>query len=226
MEKIGIIAGLVARPAEQGAYPLAVTTGQTAPRQIPMQATAVETDTPRLSAYSRLWQHKDQTVVELRAAVEQQRRLVQADRLVRELRQQIGGLVKNYPPFPPGSEERMSYLRSISALRQQLEALTVPPAVEYAERLPTPPAMPPASAADAQWRAHAEDLGVYGDALGRLQAAVAESIVRHSLWPEVGEVSVPDTDAGLNAMRQAIEGLRMSTAPLSRQDSLAEAGLS
>lgn len=223
MDKIGFVAGLVARPPEQGAYPLAAPSGQTAPRSVPMQAPSIETDATRLSAFSRLWQHKDQAVVELRAVVEQQRKINAADRLVTEMRQQIGTLVKNYPPFPPGSEERLSYLRSISALRQQLDALTVPPVADRAEPLPLPPSMPPVAATDAQWQAYAEDLAVYGETLGRLQSVLLETIARPPLWPEFGPAAA--ADAGLDAMRRAVDGLRTSSAPLSRPGNLTDTDL-
>jgi hypothetical protein len=36
-------------------------------------------------------------------------------------------IVKNYPPFPPDSEERIKILRSYSAFRREIDALTIPP---------------------------------------------------------------------------------------------------
>lgn len=225
MDKIGLVAGFVARPAGQGAYPLAAVSGQPATRPAPAQSPAAEAEAPRLSAFSRLWQHKDQAVGELRAAGEQQRRVEAADRLVTEIRQQIGGLVKNYPPFPPGSEERLSYLRSISALRQQLDALTVPPAIERAEPLPKAPPLPPDSATDAEWGAHAEALVAYGESLSRLRTELAEAIARPALWPEIAAAPPATAGIGLDAMQRAIDGLRLSAAPLSHHGNLTDAGL-
>ena len=36
-------------------------------------------------------------------------------------------IVKNYPPFPPGSEERVKRLKSIIAFRRLIDQLTIPP---------------------------------------------------------------------------------------------------
>ena len=36
-------------------------------------------------------------------------------------------IVKNYPPFPPGSEERVKRLKSINAFRRLIDQLTIPP---------------------------------------------------------------------------------------------------
>ena len=36
-------------------------------------------------------------------------------------------LIKNYPPFPPGSEERVKRLKSINAFRKLIDQLTIPP---------------------------------------------------------------------------------------------------
>lgn len=35
-------------------------------------------------------------------------------------------IVKNFPPYPPGSEERIKFLRNFNSLRQQIDALTIP----------------------------------------------------------------------------------------------------
>lgn len=40
---------------------------------------------------------------------------------------QVEGIVKNYPPFPPGDSQRMEYLKGFISLRQQIEQLTFPP---------------------------------------------------------------------------------------------------
>jgi len=45
------------------------------------------------------------------------------DRMKGELQR----IVKNYPPFPPGSEERVKRLKSINAFRRLINQLTIPP---------------------------------------------------------------------------------------------------
>jgi hypothetical protein len=45
------------------------------------------------------------------------------DRMKTELQR----IVKSYPPFPPGSEERVKRLKSINAFRRLIDQLTIPP---------------------------------------------------------------------------------------------------
>lgn len=52
--------------------------------------------------------------------------LDKADALLADMKTQVG-LVKNYPPFPAGNEDRVKYLNSIDGLRQQLQSLVIPP---------------------------------------------------------------------------------------------------
>jgi hypothetical protein len=44
-----------------------------------------------------------------------------------KLKAELGRIIKNFPPFPPGSEERVSLLKSYISLRKQIDQLTVPP---------------------------------------------------------------------------------------------------
>jgi hypothetical protein len=41
-------------------------------------------------------------------------------------------IIKNYPPFPPGSEQRADLLRSYISLRKEIDRLTVPPPQDLA----------------------------------------------------------------------------------------------
>ncbi|MBU3736182.1 MAG: hypothetical protein FGM62_04315 [Methylobacterium sp.] len=36
-------------------------------------------------------------------------------------------MVTNYPPFPPGNDERVQFLNSLEALKKQLQSLEIPP---------------------------------------------------------------------------------------------------
>jgi hypothetical protein len=49
-------------------------------------------------------------------------------------------IVKNYPPFPTGSEERIKMLRSFNAFRKQIDQLTVPPVDKGAVKIMADPA--------------------------------------------------------------------------------------
>ena len=53
------------------------------------------------------------------------------DRMKTELQR----IVKNYPPFPPGSEERVKRLKSIAAFRRLIDQLTIPPPKELAVKI-------------------------------------------------------------------------------------------
>jgi hypothetical protein len=50
----------------------------------------------------------------------------QADALLHQMQHQLL-MVKNYPPFPPGNEDRLNFIKSIEGLRKEFEALSVPP---------------------------------------------------------------------------------------------------
>lgn len=46
---------------------------------------------------------------------------------IEKMKEQLETLLKNYPPFPPGSEERVQILKSIQTFRKQIDQLTIPP---------------------------------------------------------------------------------------------------
>lgn len=46
------------------------------------------------------------------------------------MKAQLGKIIKNYPPFPPGSEERIKLLRGYVGFRKLIDQLTIPPAEE------------------------------------------------------------------------------------------------
>ncbi|WP_126444179.1 hypothetical protein [Sulfuricystis multivorans] len=83
---------------------------------------------PRPSAvYARLQSAKDG--LQNSALVDRQR-LNDAEtvqKLAREMRANLMAIVKNYPPFPPDSEDRKRYLEMVVGLRREMEALMVPP---------------------------------------------------------------------------------------------------
>lgn len=49
-------------------------------------------------------------------------------------------VIKNYPPFPPGSEKRIEMLRRFNAFRNQIDQLTIPPAEKGARQIMADPA--------------------------------------------------------------------------------------
>ena len=59
------------------------------------------------------------------------------------MKEQLGRIIKNYPPFPPGSEERVKFLRSFTALRKQIDQLSFSPKDEGALKIMADPAVVP-----------------------------------------------------------------------------------
>jgi flagellin-like hook-associated protein FlgL len=45
---------------------------------------------------------------------------------VEQMKTQIDAIVKNYPPYPPGSQERIKFLRMFNGLRSQIDELSAP----------------------------------------------------------------------------------------------------
>lgn len=55
-----------------------------------------------------------------------------------DMKTTLTAILKQYPPFPPGSEERVAILKSFSALRRQIDALAYPPEDAGAQRILSP----------------------------------------------------------------------------------------
>ncbi len=225
MDTIGIVAGVSSWPVEKAAAAARGAVDAVVSLRPTAGASEAAPTSARLSAFALLWQQKEQTVVALQTLADQRRRLQEADRLVGELRAQIGALVKNYPPFPIGSEERLAYLRSISALRQQLEALTVPPETQNSPRLPELPRLPANDAPDQEWQGHVVALGDYREQLTRLYDAMTDAFRRPPMWPEAGQARMASDDQGFALLSRIVEGLRANTMTFGRADDLAQAGL-
>jgi hypothetical protein len=58
---------------------------------------------------------------------DEDRTLNEVDELVGRMRDEVETIQKSYPPYPPGSEERVRILKSYAGLRHQIAQLTVPP---------------------------------------------------------------------------------------------------
>jgi hypothetical protein len=80
----------------------------------------------------RLLEDKSDAAASARNVRAARQALDQADALLGRMADLVGA-VKNYPPFPPGNEERQQYLNSIDGLRKQLQALVVPPVADRVE---------------------------------------------------------------------------------------------
>jgi hypothetical protein len=53
--------------------------------------------------------------------------IMRIDAQISNMKKELRVIVKNYPPFPPGSEERIARLRRFNSFRKQIEQLTIPP---------------------------------------------------------------------------------------------------
>lgn len=109
----------------------------------------------RHPAFANLVGNKDEAAQVAQTVREAAGALERAQGLVGSMREQVQILIKNYPPFPPGSEQRLQYLNSISTFRQQLEAMNIPPLEIGGEpdiypRSSELPALDPARATDAE----------------------------------------------------------------------------
>ncbi|MGQ9646097.1 MAG: hypothetical protein ACUVWO_06100 [Thermodesulfobacteriota bacterium] len=60
--------------------------------------------------------------------------------LIDRMKEQLDRIVKNYPPFPPGSEERVKFLRGFKALRRQIDQLSFSPYEEGTRKITPDPA--------------------------------------------------------------------------------------
>jgi hypothetical protein len=56
-----------------------------------------------------------------------QKNLETVSTTVGRMKDALERITKNYPPFPPGSEERVKILKGYAELRRQIDELTVPP---------------------------------------------------------------------------------------------------
>jgi hypothetical protein len=73
--------------------------------------------------------------------------MVTIGRHIDQMKSDISAIVKNFPPFAPGSEERLKLLKSFNSLRQQIDALTIPRPPEdgdYRKIMADPSAFPEA----------------------------------------------------------------------------------
>lgn len=46
---------------------------------------------------------------------------------IHRMEEALSAMIKQYPPYPPGSEERIEVLKKVNTFRKQIELLTLPP---------------------------------------------------------------------------------------------------
>jgi len=52
--------------------------------------------------------------------------MVEIGAKIDSMKENLEIIVKNFPPYPPGSDDRLKFLRNFNSLRQQIDALTIP----------------------------------------------------------------------------------------------------
>jgi len=60
-----------------------------------------------------------------------------------QMKAELERIIKNYPPFPSGCEERVKFLRSFTALRKQIDQLSFQPEGQGALKIMADPVMAP-----------------------------------------------------------------------------------
>jgi hypothetical protein len=72
-----------------------------------------------INAYAKIVRHTDAV-------------LEKASNQVDLMKRPLEAIIKNFPPFPPGSEQRADLLKSFISLRKEIDKLTVPAPVDVA----------------------------------------------------------------------------------------------
>lgn len=158
--------------------------------------------------YARLAALKEDANAVATNVRESARVLQQARELVDAMRVKSLAIIKNYPPFPPGSEERRQYLESIQALRRQMEALIYPPPqradggalpVEY-----TLPTLDSLQATDSEVAAFHQGLETLAETLVQRLAALREMVASLPDWfPDAPPLPSGEAAVDLSVMAAA-----------------------
>jgi hypothetical protein len=77
--------------------------------------------------YAKLRVHQDAINKSASAIREVGVTIEKAGQLLSKMEEELGAIVKMYPPYPIDNPERVSFLNSFGGLRKQTEALTFPP---------------------------------------------------------------------------------------------------
>ncbi|HEY3308055.1 MAG TPA: hypothetical protein VGJ93_06340 [Desulfuromonadaceae bacterium] len=143
----------------------------------------------------------------------------QADATMENIGQTVGrmkstleAIVKNYPPFPPGSEKRVAYLKTFMSLRNEIEHMT----------FPLEPSSVPKLLADPVKTGGSFSVAVDGK-------GTSVQLARQRVDPGPGGLNIPvlpvapPEDAGDKAIHDAISALTTaSTTLIDRRRSLSE----
>ncbi len=169
--------GSVGVASAQGlGYTAGTQTGQVRPPSGPQvpERQQMQVERPK-SGFPGLASAKDDAAQVAKSVREADRALRQADALLKDMRSEVKA-VKNFPPFPPGNEQRVQYINSLNGLRKEMEALSFPPVESGMEPVFYPretglPLLDPKTVSDAEVAAFG---GAAEATLGRVEAGYAE----------------------------------------------------
>jgi hypothetical protein len=66
----------------------------------------------------------------LNSVAKDQRAFEKVNDYIEQMKAQLGRIIKQFPPFPPGSEDRIRALRAYAYFRKVIDQLTIPPREE------------------------------------------------------------------------------------------------
>lgn len=115
------------RPQTQKKNPLQASDGGSVPRSLNPFRHETDRYQNRIGRFDRMesrMSEQNQVAMTVRAA---DATMQQIGIRIHHMEDALDKLVKQYPPYPPGSEERIALLRKVNTFRKQIEELTFPP---------------------------------------------------------------------------------------------------
>jgi hypothetical protein len=108
---------------------------------------------------------------------------------VEQMESEVEMFIKQYPPYPPGSDERVKYLSRFAMLRKQIDQLTIPPDIEARSIIGEP-----RSGESSDW-----EIKIGGEKIGQT--------IRHQPF-HTGEDGLALPEISLEASDEQIAGLK------------------
>lgn len=174
----------------------------------------------RHAAFATLASVKDEAAYVALSVRHAGQSLAGAEATVQIMREKVQQFLKNFPPFPPGSEQRQAYLNSLNALRRQLEDMYIPPLEDGPEPIIYPrdrdlPNLDPMAATDEQIRAFGRALDAMAQSLGAGISKLEGLVKDLSAWLPQDWPRPPQNDGqALDASRVVASELHVHGAPL------------
>jgi hypothetical protein len=130
------------------------------------------------------------------------------EKYIEQMKGRLKRIVKHYPPFPPGSEERVKLLRSFNAFRKLIDQLTIPPREEFAKKIMADPTVVPGAG---DWRIVLEDSGSHKTIHSQQIHTGCDGLnipeIPEAASEEGVHASIENLDAALETLRQRRIGL-------------------